>query len=318
MMETPSTEPALTTDTPPTKTEPTTHSAFNSPDADVVLVSKDLTSFHVHSFTLKTTSGWFRSLFSLPRPSNSRTEPNPGTDGISKAGLLVPTTSSPETIHLDEDAATLELLLRMISGLPIEPFKSYDTVDALLFASEKYEMPGPTSLVRIAVLAPPLSDQPLRLYAAAARCGWTEEAKVAAERTLAMDLWKEENWEMLKKVDVRAVLDLLKLHRDRKEGLLKKLSQHPFVVGDNPSFCARCRRPIDHHTWRELRYKIILEMDSRPLGDTVLNIGLSEWPEAKACWAAKCPNAECANVLYDMVETVRLIRECIESLPKAT
>ncbi|KIK98557.1 hypothetical protein PAXRUDRAFT_800637 [Paxillus rubicundulus Ve08.2h10] len=279
---------------PQPRTEPTTHPAFDSPDADVVLVSKDLVQFHVHSFTLKTTSGWFRSLFTLPRPS------------------------PPETIHLDEDSSTLELLLRMVSGLPIQPLTSHDTVDAIIYAAEKYDMPGPISLVRIAVLTPPLADQPLRLYAAAARCGWTEEAKVASQRTLSMNLWEDDNWEMLAKVDVRTALALLKLHRARREGLRKRLDEFPFIGGNAIALCTRCRRPIDHHTWRELKYKVTMEMDARPLGDTVLDDGLTEWPEAKACWDAKCPYTECEVVLYHKAETMRLIRECIESLPKTT
>ncbi|KAF9219539.1 hypothetical protein BS17DRAFT_788976 [Gyrodon lividus] len=316
MMESPSEVPQASPTNeaaPPPRTEPTTHPAFDSSDADVVLVSKDLVRFRVHSFTLKTTSGWFRSLFTLPRPSP------PSTDSVSdRKPALAPTTSSPETIHLDEDSSTLELLLRMVSGLPIQALTSHDTVDAILFASEKYDMPGPISLVRIAVLTPPLADQPLRLYAAAARCGWAEEAKVASQRTLAMNLWKDENWEMLAKIDVRPALDLLKLHRVRREGLRKRLDEHPFVGGGVIALCTRCRRPIDHHTWRELKYKVIMEMDTRPLGDVVVDIGLTEWPEAKACWDAKCPNLECETMLYHKTETMRVIRECIESLPKTT
>ncbi|KAF9233503.1 hypothetical protein BU15DRAFT_53772 [Melanogaster broomeanus] len=300
---------------PPPRTEPTTHPAFDSPDADVALVSKDLVRFRVHSFTLKTTSGWFRSLFSLPRPSPPNTDSDSPSD---RKPTLSPTTSSPETIHLDEDSSTLELLLRMISGLPIQPLSSYDIIDAILFAAEKYDMAGPTSLVRIAVLTPPLADQPLRLYAAAARCGWTEEAKVASQRTLALNLWEDENLEKLAKVDVRPALDLLKLHRARREGLRKRLDEHPFVCGSVVALCSQCRRLIDHQAWRELKYRVIMEMDIRPLGDTVLNIGLTEWPEAKASWDAKCPNPDCSVVLYDKADTIRLIRECIENLPKTT
>lgn len=293
-------------------TEPTTHPAFDSPDADVVLVSRDLVRFRMHSFTLKTTSGWFRSLFSIPRPSPSNT---------SQAGhrpALSPSTADPETIHLDEDSSTLELLFRMISGLPIQPLTSFDTVDALLYASEKYDTPGPMSLVRIAVLTPPLAEQPLRLYAAASRCGWTEEAKVASERTLSMDLWQDESWEMLAKIDVRSALALLKLHRSRREGLRKKLDEHPFVNATPQSYCSRCRRLADHHAWRELKHRVFAEMDVRPLGDTILDVGLSEWTEAKACWEAKCPHTDCAIVQYDKNESMRLIKECIESLPKTT
>lgn len=308
--------PAEGNDTPvPPRVEPTTHPEFNSPDADVVLVSRDLVRFRMHSFTLKTTSGWFRSLFSIPRPSPSNTATGEGRD---RRPALTPSTADPEMIHLDEDSSTLELLFRMISGLPIQPLTSFDTVDALLFASEKYEMPGPTSLVRIAVLTPPLADQPLRLYAAASRCGWADEAKVASQRTLAMDLWQDENWEMLAKVDVRSALALMKLHRLRRESLRKKLDEHPFVNASPVSYCSRCRRQTDHHAWRELKHRVVAEMDSRSLGDTILDVGLVEWPEAKACWEAKCPYADCAIVQYDKTESMRLIKECIDSLPKTT
>ncbi|KAI6032760.1 hypothetical protein F5J12DRAFT_796243 [Pisolithus orientalis] len=298
----------------PPKRETLVHPAFDSPEADIIIVSKDLTCFRVHSFTLKTTSGWFRSLFTLPHPVSS----GPSNSAIPSKETLPPTASTAETIHLDEDAETLEIVLRMISGLPITPFTSYDTVDAVLYASEKYDMPGPASLVRIAVLTPPLADQPLRLYASSSRFGWIEESRVASERTLALDLWSEENWKMLRKVDGPAALDLLKLHRSRREGVRKRLEEHPFVSGSTAALCARCRRPTDHHTWRELKYKIIMEMDHRPLGDTVLNVGLQEWPEAMACWEARCPHDACASVIYDKTETVRLIRDCIESLPKTT
>jgi len=307
------------TPVPPPRVEPTTHPAFDSPDADVVLVSRDLVRFQMHSFTLKTTSGWFRSLFSIPRPPPSNTAAaGPMGEGRDRRPALTPSTADPEMIHLDEDSSTLELLFRMISGLPIQPLTSFDTVDALLFASEKYEMPGPTSLVRIAVLTPPLADQPLRLYAAASRCGWTDEAKVASQRTLGMDLWQDENWEMLAKVDVRSALALLRLHRSRRECLRKKLDEHPFVNASPLSYCSRCRRQTDHHAWRELKHRVVAEMDSRPLGDTILDAGLAEWPEAKACWEAKCPYADCAIVQYDKTESMRLIKECIDSLPKTT
>ncbi|KAH7923414.1 hypothetical protein BV22DRAFT_1036347 [Leucogyrophana mollusca] len=278
--------------------EDNTHPQFASPDADVILGAKDRTLFRVHSYTLKTTSGWFRALFSLPQRAT--------------------TPSTPEVIHLEEDAFTLESLLRMICGLPINLLSSYDEVDSLLFAAEKYDMPGPASLIRILVMTPPLLDQPLRLYAAASRFGWESEAKHASAQTLTLNIHAPEYRPTLRKLDTDAVLNLFQLHRDRREGLRRRLDEHPFVGSNVVAFCPRCRRQIDHHTWRELKYKVILEMDVRPLGDTVLNIGLSEWVEARACWDAKCPNPECACVLYDKAETLRLIRECVDGLPKTT
>src|SRR5262245_31508299 len=95
------------------------HPLFASPEGDVVLGAKGGTLFRVHSFTLKTTSGWFRAMFTLPQKH---------------------TPTFPTILYLDEDAHTLEALFRMMCGLPILPLNSYDTVDSLLFAAEKYDM----------------------------------------------------------------------------------------------------------------------------------------------------------------------------------
>ena len=295
------------------KAEPRTHPAFDSSEADVVLVSRDFVRFRMHSFTLKTTSGWFRSLFSIPRPFSSD-----NVENCERRPALTPSVADPETIHLDEDSSTLEPLFRMISGLSIQPLTSFDTVDALLYVADKYEMPGPVSLMRIAALTPTLAAHPLRLYAAASRCGWTEEAKIASQSTLTMNLWNNDSLEMLAKIDVHSALTLLKLHRSRRDVLRKKLDEHPFVNAGPSTQCSRCKRVADHHAWRELKNRIVLEMDSRPLGDTIMNPGLTKWPEAKACWESKCLHEECMTVQYDKDETMRLIKECIDNLPKTT
>ncbi|KAG2113822.1 uncharacterized protein F5147DRAFT_679983 [Suillus discolor] len=276
----------------------TFHQSFSSLDADVVLGAKDQTLFRIHSWTLKTTSGWFRSLFSMPQQN--------------------PLPNHPEVINLDEDSHTLESLLLMICGLPINPLTSYDEADAMLFAAEKYDMPGPMSLIRVLIMTPPFLDQPLRLYAAATRCGWEEEARHASAQSLALNIYAQEYQPVLRKLHTGAVLDLMNLHRNRREGIRQRLNEQPFVTGSMTASCPRCRWKIDHHTWRELKYRVVMEMDVRPLGDTVVDVGLTEWPEAIACWDARCPNTECTCVLYDKVETLRLIRDCIDGLPKTT
>lgn len=187
---------------------------------------------------------------------------------------------------MDEDAFTLESLLRMACGLPILPITSYDAVDALLYAAEKYDMPGPMSIIRVLVMTPPLLDQPLRLYAVACRFGWDHEAKHASTETLALDLHSEPYRDALQTLSTTALLNLFQLHRDRREGLRTRLDDPPFV-GGGTALCVACGWQIDYHTWRELKYKIILEMDVRPLGDSVVNTGLLDWHEAKACWNAK-------------------------------
>ncbi|KAJ7594650.1 hypothetical protein C8J56DRAFT_1044370 [Mycena floridula] len=269
-------------------------------DADVILGAKEgQMFFKVHSFSLKTASGFFRSMFTLPQQGNK-----PAT-----------------TIYLDEDADTLECLLRMICGLPLniesweEGDAAWDRVESLLDAIEKYDLPGPLSIMRLLIMTPPmLLNQPFRLYAVASRFGWEHETKFASKQTLSHNLYDPEIRKYLRRISTDALLKLFDLHRARREGLRERLNNPPFVPGSSAT-CATCRTLIDYHTWRELKYKIILEMDLRPLGDTVTEVGLNEWNEALACWTAQCPTSQCARSLYDKGETVRVIKECIEGLP---
>ncbi|KAF9038410.1 hypothetical protein BDP27DRAFT_1347783 [Rhodocollybia butyracea] len=236
--------------------------------------------FRLHSHNLKIASGFFRQMFMLPQ--NTQLDNN---------GIL----------YLEEDEVTLENLFRMISGLSVPPIDSYDLVDPLLDAIEKYDTPGPLSIVRLLVMTPALLNEPFRLYAVACRFGWDDEAQYASSQTLAYDLHCPDVRPYLTRLSTNALLRLLDLHRSRREGLRQRLDDPPFVSGGLAT-CNNCNSTIDYHTWRELKYKIILEMDVRPLGDSISDEGLTDW--------------SCSRSLYDKSETLRVIRECIEKLPK--
>ncbi|KAK0212607.1 hypothetical protein DFS33DRAFT_1248530 [Desarmillaria ectypa] len=267
-------------------------------EGDTTLAAKGgSTFFRVYSHTLKMTSGFFRSMFSLPQDPSSSSKPK----GI---------------FYLDEDENTLECLLRMMCGLSLPPMDSYDQLDSLLDAVEKYDTPGPLSIVRLLVMTPALTVQPFRLYGIACRFGWEVEAKHASTQTLQYNLYDPAIRPLLQRLSTGSLLDLMELHRSRREGLRQRLNDPPFVAGSTAT-CVSCHNLIDYHTWRELKYKIILEMDKRPLGDTVVEMGLLEWPEAMACWTAKCPENTCHRSLYDKVETLRVIRDCVDKLPKS-
>lgn len=270
------------------------HTLFSGPDGDVVLGSKDGVLFRVHSYTLKTTSGWFRSMYSLPQRSPSPDQPT-------------------ETLFVDEDSETLEGVLKIICGLGLPKLDSYDVIEPILHAAEKYDMPGPMAVVRALLATPPLLSDPLRLYAITCRYGWHEEAMMASKATLTLNLHSPEHRSTLQKLGTDALLNLFALHRTRRETLRRRLDDPPFVNDSGETSCSNCGSIVDYHTWRELKYVIIMEMDARPLGDTVCNPGLLEWPAARACWNAKCLN--CDRVLYDKTLTMRVIRECIEQLP---
>jgi len=175
------------------------HPLFSSPDADVVLASKGATLYYrLHSYTLKSASGFFRTMFSMP-PKNYDSPQN-------------------GTIYLEEDEDTLDAVFRMISGLPFSPIESYDLIDSMLDAVEKYEMTGVLSIIRILVMTPALLNQPFRLYPIACRFGWETEAQHASTQTLAHNLHDQELRPALLKLSTDALLKLIDLHHARREG----------------------------------------------------------------------------------------------------
>jgi hypothetical protein len=159
----------------------------------------------------------------------------------------------------------------------------------------------------------PLSEHPLRIYTVARRYGWEEEAKLASTETLKLNIHAPEHRPLLSRLSTEALLDLFDLHRERRDALRTRLAVSPFIVGD-ATLCVSCHWRVEYATWRELKYKMIMEMDERPLGDTIVENGLHEWLEADACWKAKCPNSECGRLLYDKSLTIRAITETVAAL----
>jgi len=103
-------------------------------------------------------------MFSLPQgslPTSSRSQNiKPGA-----------TAADTEVISLDDDSHMLEPLLHMICRLEISAFNMWDAIKPVLYAAEKYNMPGPTSIVHM----PTFINKPLQLYAAACHFGWAED-----------------------------------------------------------------------------------------------------------------------------------------------
>lgn len=197
--------------TPPQPTaEPTLHPLFDHPDSDITLGSSDGVLFRVHTYMLKTTSGWFRTMLTLPQSSSSNT-PRPSS---SRAGSVEPHSHHPhpptrDTIYLTEHSSVLEALLRITCGLPPTLPTTYEGLDNVLYASEKYDTPGPSALLRawlsMSLTLPtkslvasdgdgdkqpalPCLPTPLHTYALACRFGWIEEAKSASTQTLTLNI----------------------------------------------------------------------------------------------------------------------------------
>jgi hypothetical protein len=175
------------------------HPLFSSPDAEIVLASKGATLYYrLHSYTLKNASRFFQTMFTLPQKDHDSL-----TNGV---------------IYLDEDETTLDAIFRMISGLPLSPIDSYDLIESMLDAIEKYDMPGPLSIIRIMVMTPSLLHQPFRLYPIASRFGWDAEAQHASSQTLSYNLYDPEHRPALSKLSTDALLRLFELHHSRREG----------------------------------------------------------------------------------------------------
>ncbi len=286
-------------------------------DADVVLSSRDGVLFCVPSMTLKMTSAWFRTMFTLPQgspPASSRSHNRNQRDAT-----VVPTDT--EIIGLDEDSSTLEPLLRMICGLEIPTLDTWDAVEPVLYAAEKYDMPGPASIMRALLRAPTFTDAPLRLYAAACHFGWAEDARTASTRSLTLNLYDSAHKPSLLHLRTADLYALFALHHERRVQFGARIADAPFLTDaqllDTASArCSRCRESLSYVEWRELRHVMLTELERRPSGDTVLT-GLEEWPAALACWATKCKRVSCLSSVYDKASSSKAIKELLDSLPNA-
>lgn len=280
--------------------ERTYHDRFSQPDADIVLRSKDGTYFRVPSATLRMTSGFFRSTLSLPQPPSSE-------HGGNDDAAIVP---------LDENVEITAQLLGIICGVGIAPsdLASFAAVSALLHAAEKYEMPGVTACVRLAMTAPRFLADPLRLYALSCRYGWRDEAQAAATLTLSLDITQPDLAPTLATLAAPDLLRLLQLRWARHAQLKEALDG--FSASREPYKCLRCNRPVDVHPWREWKWIILEEFSHCPSGASVLTDAFLTTVKANAVFQSWCLSAGCEKVGFDRELTLRNIRKCIEQLPQ--
>ncbi|KAI0278380.1 hypothetical protein BC826DRAFT_1084705 [Russula brevipes] len=250
-------------------------------DADVVLGSRDGVLFRVPSMTLKMTSAWFRTMFTLPQGSPPARAPQNSNQRSITASATSSSSSSTavdtETITLDEDSHTLESLLRMICGLEIPTLETWDAVEP--------------------------------------------DIRTASTRSLAANLYAPENRAALLRLRTSDLLALFELHHARRVQFRDRVAQAPFLTDAQlndaaPPRCSRCREPISYSEWRELRHRMLTELENCPSGDTVL-AGLEVWPTALACWSAKCKKPMCGSTVYDKGLTSKAIKDLLESLPNA-
>jgi hypothetical protein len=296
----------------PVKTDATTPDlydiAFTEKDANIILQSSDGIFYRMSSFTLRTTSGFFRGMMTLPQ-----------SDGIS------PPDSG--AITLDENSAILGRLLRMISGFEIPKWKSFDEVEALLAAAYKYDMPGPLAAARTTFMWPFSAEQPLRLYAVAARYGWEEEAKLASKHSLSLSIHDEEHVSVLERVPSAWLLRLFRLHRERREVLRRSIDDILInhIKDCRPQTDSNWAIPtsaseeheaqLQTQLWLNLGKTILLEIDRCPAGGVLLNGEWKQWAEAKECLQGRGRCGRCGGDHEYSKQVDSVVQTALQSLP---
>ena len=276
----------------------TFHPQFTSPDADVILVSSEETSYRVPSFTLRNTCGFFRTLFGQ------------------NTSFLQTSNGERNTIEVDESDKVLSKVLSMVCGLYTDTWETVEEIEDALRLVQKWDAPGPLSVIRSAITSPIFLAEPLRLYAIAMKFGWEEEAQLASTQTLALEIFHETYRSDLERLSSHQLMKLLRLHRARRDEFRIMMDGEGMFEAGNSSraLCTGCSEELDNHTWRELKAKMFAEMDRRPLGDTICSLEMEEWPEAGACWEAKCQKVDCGRLNYNKLMTLKDIRSCIDKL----
>ncbi|KAK0185340.1 hypothetical protein F5146DRAFT_1144540 [Armillaria mellea] len=235
----------------------TYHPTFNTPNADAVLSSLDGTLYRLPSSVLRRATTFFAS-------RSFAFEPN----------------SNPIPIH--ENDVVLERLLRIISGLAILPWRTFDDLEGVLSLAETWGARGAVDV--------------------------EEEAELASKHTLSLSLHEEQHEEALRRISTRSLVKLFKFHRKRRD---------EFRVGmEGDARCGGCGNSVDGSAWTALVWKMFWEMDARPSGDRLCSLEIEEWPEMETCLLQKCLG--CGKLVYDRLEVLERVRKCLAELPDTT
>jgi hypothetical protein len=250
------------------ESEPSYHPLFpcTNTTASIILKSADGTCFCVPVITLRSTSGFFRDMVTLPQNDNS---------------------SAAEEITVNEPEKVLDPLLRMISGFPIQKWQDLEGIEAVLRAAEKYDMPGPITIIRSAITSPFVLEHPLWLYAIATQFDWEEEAKLASNLSLRLSIHDDSYDGILERMSSRALRKLYTLHRTRSKQFEALLDGASFSDWNKTS-CFLCHRTFDSRFWYVLKGDFVTEMERRPLGDTLMEMKITGWSRAQSATDIKC------------------------------
>ncbi|KAK0467611.1 hypothetical protein IW261DRAFT_1426467 [Armillaria novae-zelandiae] len=232
----------------------TYHPAFNAPDADAILSSLDNTLYRLPSPVLRRTTIFFASpSFTFEPPSKS--------------------------IPIHEHDPVLERLLRILSGLAIPPWCTFDDLEGVLGLAETW---GAWGAVDVAI---------------AARFGWAEKAE-----------HEEQHQEALHRIPTRALVKLFKFHRKRRDAF------RAGMAGESAERrCGGCGEAVGEEAWAALLWRMFWEMDAQPSGEGLCSLEVEEWDEMQRCLGEQC--AVCGRAAYERLEVLERVRKCLDGLP---
>ncbi|KAK0466614.1 hypothetical protein IW261DRAFT_1683522 [Armillaria novae-zelandiae] len=253
------------------------HPAFNAPDADAILSSVDNTLYRLPSPVLRRTTTFASPSFMFKPPSK------------------------PIPIH--EHDPVLKRLLRILSGLAIPPWRTFDDLEGVLGLAETWGARGAVDVVRASITAPIFLQEPLRVYAIATRFGWDEEAELASKNTHELSLHEEQHQEALRRIPTRALVRLCKFHPKRRDEF------RTGMAGEGAERrCGGCGETVGGEAWATLLWRMFWEMDTRPLGEGLCSLEVEEWDEMERC-------AGYGRAVYERLEVLERVRKCLDELP---
>ncbi|RXW25444.1 hypothetical protein EST38_g380 [Candolleomyces aberdarensis] len=276
---------------------------FDSPDADVVLLSSEPQSpahFRVHRSILTIASPFFQDMFSLPQA------PSTSTDESQKIPI----------IPVSETRDVLEPLLRFVYPVPDPIITTLDDLNQVLAAAIKYEFEVVVSTLRTFLLSPAfLQASPVKVYSIACQHDLVEEAKIASRHTLSTDLLDLEGVavEELKRMAAYDYHKLLVLHKKRSEAALEFISKVDSCE-DGAVKCMQCNGSVftangPPKWWIEWEKRAREELQARPTTDVVFGMDFL-YAAARKGGCVRCPGSvlESWKILADL-------KEAIDSLP---
>ncbi|KAI0050844.1 hypothetical protein FA95DRAFT_1468496, partial [Auriscalpium vulgare] len=180
---------------------------YDADDADVILRSSDYIDFPVHKGILGMCSSVFRTMFTLPQAALAVDNAD-----VDEGGLPI--------VVVSEDSRTLDSLLPFIyPSIPTPYPVSFDVVDRVIAAAQKYEMTAVSSFARSLLRNQCRSDlaydHPFRAYVSACKYGFAEEALEAARHSLERRMDFEEYRPYLSTLASGSTLHMLSVYRGR-------------------------------------------------------------------------------------------------------